>query len=371
VRTPQQLQCADLDRLIQLLLAEGYLCVGPTVRDGAIIYGELRGIADLPRGWTDRQAAGQYRLERRADAALFGFNVGPQSWKQYLLPPSERLWRMARDPGDFIATDAPAEPPRHAFLGVRGCELAALGIHDRVLGGESQGDARYRARRDAALVIAVNCTQAGGTCFCTSMNTGPGVDHGYDIVLTELLEPQHCFVAEAGSERGEALLVRLDCPPAEARQQQAAQQRVGQAAAQMGRALDTQDLPALLLRQLESSHWETVGARCLACANCTLVCPTCFCHTVEDVADLDGQHAERWRHWDSCFNPGFSYLHGGEIRSDTAARYRQWLTHKLATWHEQFGSSGCVGCGRCIAWCPVGIDLTAEAAQLRAQEAAS
>jgi Fe-S-cluster-containing hydrogenase component 2 len=136
----------------------------------------------------------------------------------------------------------------------------------------------------------------------------------------------------------------------------------------MGRTLATDGLREVLLRQLDSPHWDEVGERCLACANCTLVCPTCFCSSVEDVSDLDGSHAERWRRWDSCFNPGFSHIHGGEVRNSTGARYRQWLTHKLATWHDQFGTSGCVGCGRCVTWCPVGIDLTAEAARLRERE---
>src|SRR5207247_10247427 len=88
------------------------------------------------------------------------------------------------------------------------------------------------------------------------------------------------------------------------------------------------------------------------------------CATVGDVTDLPVTHAERWLRWASCFDLDLSYLHGGPVRSSTRSRYRQWLTHKLGTWHDQFGESGCVGCGRCIAWCPVGIDITAEAARL-------
>ena len=86
---------------------------------------------------------------------------------------------------------------------------------------------------------------------------------------------------------------------------------------------------------------------------------------------LYGARAERWRKWDSCFTLDFSYIHGGSVRTSAAARYRQWLSHKLATWIDQFGSSGCVGCGRCITWCPVGIDITEEVAAIRASEAAS
>jgi sulfhydrogenase subunit beta (sulfur reductase) len=368
---PSLLTVADLDRLIRLLAAEGHVCVGPTVRDGAIVYAEIEGVADLPRGWTDIQDAGRYRLERRPDAALFGYNVGPHSWKQYLFPPSERLWRIARDPNAFVPLAGPEQPVRHAFFGVRGCELAAIDIQDRVFGDDRHADPNYIARRNAAFVVAVNCTEAGGTCFCASMSTGPAVGPGYDLALTELVDAEHhVFVLAAGSERGAAVLARLGCPPADEARLEAARMRVDAAAGQMGRTLDTRGLPELLLRRLDSPHWDEVASRCLACANCTLVCPTCFCSGVEDVSDLDGSHAERWRRWDSCFNPGFSYIHGGEVRSTTAARYRQWLTHKLATWHDQFGTSGCVGCGRCVTWCPVGIDLTAEAAKLRAEEGA-
>jgi len=366
---PSLLTVSDLDRLICLLTADGYVCVGPTVRDGAIVYDTIAGVADLPQGWTDVQHAGHYRLERRDDGALFGYNVGPHSWKKYLFPPEERLWRIPRDSQGFEPLAMPESPVRHAFIGVRGCELAAIGIQDRVFSRAPQADERYGARRNAALVVAVNCTEAGGTCFCTSMQTGPAVGPGHDLALTELVLPgDHCFVLEAGSERGAALQARLGCPPAPEALLTAARERIDSVAGQMGRTLDTRGLPELLLRQLDSPHWDDVAARCLACANCTLVCPTCFCSSVEDVTDLDGSHAERWRRWDSCFNPGFSYIHGGEVRSTTGARYRQWLTHKLATWHEQFGTSGCVGCGRCVTWCPVGIDLTAEAAALRARE---
>jgi ferredoxin len=201
------------------------------------------------------------------------------------------------------------------------------------------------------------------------MGTGPAAGPGHDLALTELVDAKrHVFVAEPGSERGAALLERLGCPPAGESEITDGRSRVKQAAGQMGRSLATDGLRELLLRQLDSPHWDEVGSRCLACANCTLVCPTCFCSSVEDVSDLDGNHAERWRRWDSCFNPGFSHVHGGEVRNSTGARYRQWLTHKLATWHDQFGTSGCTGCGRCVTWCPVGIDLTAEAARLRERE---
>ena len=135
----------------------------------------------------------------------------------------------------------------------------------------------------------------------------------------------------------------------------------------MGRALDTGNIQGLLYENAEHPRWEQVAQRCLTCGNCTMVCPTCFCTTVEDTTNLAGDQAARTRRWDSCFSLDFSYIHGGPVRSSTRARYRHWITHKFAAWIDQFGSSGCVGCGRCITWCPVGIDVTEEIRSLREQ----
>ena len=129
--------------------------------------------------------------------------------------------------------------------------------------------------------------------------------------------------------------------------------------------LDTSDLPELLYKNLEHPRWDDVAERCLSCTNCTMVCPTCFCHSIEDVPDLDSQRSERVRLWDSCFNFDHAHTAGGNMRPDIRSRYRQWLTHKLASWIDQYGVSGCVGCGRCITWCPVAIDITEEVAAIR------
>jgi ferredoxin len=133
----------------------------------------------------------------------------------------------------------------------------------------------------------------------------------------------------------------------------------------MQRQMYTEDLPRLLYDNLEHPRWDEVATRCLSCTNCTQVCPTCFCVTVEDHSNLKGTVAERTRVWDSCFTLDFSHVYGGNIRPTIRSRYRQWLTHKLASWIDQFGIIGCVGCGRCITWCPVGIDITEEVRAIR------
>jgi sulfhydrogenase subunit beta (sulfur reductase) len=322
---------------------------------------------DLPVGWKDEQEAATYRLTRRADEALFGYVVGPQSPKTYFHPAEVVVWAGERTKQGFAASP-PDIPPRYAFLGLRPCDLAAIAIQDRILlGGEH--DAVYEGRRDGSFLVAVNCTEPGGTCFCASMGTGPKAVSGFDIVLTEVLDgAAHYFVTEAGSEVGSALLTEIGAEEAKKAQAKAAGGLLAAAAGHMGRQMQTGGLVNLLRQSLEHPHWQEVAKRCLTCANCTLVCPTCFCANVEDTTDLTGQHAQRIRRWDSCFNYEFSLIHGGPHRASAAARYRQWMTHKLAWWFDQFGTSGCVGCGRCITWCPVGIDITAEAAAIRGSE---
>jgi sulfhydrogenase subunit beta (sulfur reductase) len=356
-----------LQALIAILAARGYQVLGPTVRDGAIVYDALTSSADLPAGWTERQDAGHYRLERRSDQALFGYAVGPNSWKRYLHPPIERLWQARRE-GDGFAVIADEEaPPKLAFIGVRACELHAIAIQDRVFVEGPHLNTAYRDRRRSNFIVAVNCGVAGGTCFCVSMNTGPKVAAGFDLSLTELLDGEgHRFVVEVGSAAGAEVLAELPHRAAAADQVAAADAVVAHTATQMGRHMDTNGLKDLLQGNPTHQQWDDVAARCLTCANCTMVCPTCFCTTVEDHTDLTGQTAERVRRWDSCFTLDFSYIHGGSVRTETKSRYRQWMTHKLASWIDQFGTSGCVGCGRCITWCPVGIDITAEVAAIRA-----
>ena len=359
----------DFQHLLDALASRGYRIVGPTVRDGAIVYDEIHAASDLPEGWTDRQDGGTYRLERRNDAALFGYTVGPHSWKKFLFPPRTRLWQADRQPQGFTLRPEPLDDAPYAFLGVRSCELHAIAIQDKVF---MDTDPLYRAHRERVFLVAVNCGQAGGTCFCVSMKTGPRAESGFDLALTEILEDgRHAFTVEArlGPGQGSA----SDAADRGGWRGRSRRPPRGAPSARSSRwvgRMDITGVPELLARNLEHPRWDEVASRCLACANCTMACPTCFCSTVEDTTDLTGDHAERWRSWDSCFTMDFSHVHGGSVRTSTKARYRQWLTHKLSTWHDQFGTSGCVGCGRCITWCPVAIDLTQEVAAIRDSEGA-
>jgi sulfhydrogenase subunit beta (sulfur reductase) len=360
-----------LEALVRALQDRGFRVLGPSLRGGAIVYDELESAAELPVGWTDVQDAARYRLERRDDEARFGYAVGPHSWKQFLLLARVRLWQARRDEdGAFEVDEEPTEDTPVALLGVRSCELHAIAIQDKVFVEGRVVERDYAARRRDAFLVAVNCFEPGGTCFCVSMGTGPKAEAGYDLALTEILDGDHRFLVEVGSARGGEVLAELPRRDASPLDLEAAGAAMASAAERMGRELDTTDIRDLLAQNLDHARWDDVASRCLTCGNCTLVCPTCFCTSVEDTTDLTGERTERVRSWDSCFSVEYSHIHGGSIRQSGRSRYRQWLTHKFGTWHDQFGTSGCVGCGRCITWCPVGIDVTVELAAIRGDKEA-
>jgi ferredoxin len=363
----------SFDRLFEALERRGYQVVGPTVRQGAIAYEPVSGSGELPIGITEDQEGGTYRLRRREDEAVFGFANGPQSWKRLLHPPRVRVWRARRTAGGpgFEIEPENEKPPKWAFVGVRSCDLHAIRSLDRTLLEVEHPDPAYRARREGTFIVALNCGTAGGTCFCVSMDTGPKATFGFDLAITEVLEDdRHYFLVEQGTDLGGEVLAELPTAPAIDAEREAAERIVERTAASMGREMDTHGLKELLYRNFEHPRWDEVSDRCLTCGNCTMVCPTCFCTDVEDVTDLEG-NAERWQRWDSCFTVDFTHVQGGSVRSSGRSRYRQWMTHKLATWFDQFGTSGCVGCGRCITWCPVAIDITEEAAAIRDTDGAT
>jgi sulfhydrogenase subunit beta (sulfur reductase) len=351
----------ELDLLLADLRSYGYQTVGPRLQDESIVYTEIEGLQDLPRGLLSEQGPASYRLIQTGKERYFDFIPGAQSWKQFLFPPRHLLFSAHKD-GKWNIKENDAPAPRYALLGVRACELAAISVQDKVFLRPDFYDPIYRLRREGLFILAVNCLHPNATCFCTSMGTGPRHRTGFDLCLTEM---DDLFLVESGSELGRSLLARRTYELPSAFIQTAANQAIEKASGQMGRSLDTRDLPELLVDNLNAERWDQVGKRCLSCANCTQVCPTCFCWDATDQTDVLGKNTRRERLWDSCFNPNYSYVFGGNTRPNIRSRYRQWLTHKLGQWKAQFGVLGCVGCGRCITWCPVGIDLTEEVTAIR------
>ena len=358
---PKLLHRTNFPQLLQGLISSGYRILGPTLSQGAVQWREIRAVEDLPVGWNDHQEPGHYRLEPDNHPRYFNVVHGPESLKPLTFAPRETLLVLDRHNNTFSAREIEPDSRPTALLGARACDLAGLAVQDNIFVKGPYPDPYYRQRRNNLFLITVNCTRAHPTCFCASMETGPRARKGYDLCLTEADDD---FVIEAGSEAGVKVLEQIPCSPATKERINHDEARIAACADSQIRSLPQAALPDALYDAHDHPRWNQVAARCLSCTNCTMVCPTCFCHGVEETPSLDHQQSEHTRVWDSCFTPDHGYIHGKNFRPTTKDRYRMWLTHKLATWIDQFGTSGCVGCGRCITWCPVGIDLTEEISAL-------
>jgi ferredoxin len=360
------IRIAEFQKLINGLHRRGYRCIGPVPQEGVVTYAELSAGELLPLGVADRQSPGCYRLQNTPVPAVFGAHPGPVSWKTFLWPDFVPIFDALRTADGFEIRSAAVPPEKYAFIGVRPCDLHAIETLDLVFHKKQGSAIDYTGRRKNLFVVAVNCTSAADTCFCEAMGTGPEALSGYDLCLTELPDPvDHRFLIAVGSAAGLNLVEELKTQPATLSDLQKVRGLLSDTVKKMAGKLNIADVKDLLSGLLDHPHWSEIAARCLACGNCTMVCPTCFCTTVADTSDLAGRRAKRYRRWDSCFNLSFSTLHGGHVRSSIAARYRHFVIHKLVTWVDQFGRPGCVGCGRCITWCPAGIDITAVVGTIR------
>lgn len=357
----------DLDTILKTLLSQGFTLAGPQVKDYTVILGPIESLADLPKGYQSQEGPGKYSLTSNGKENYFDVTSGPHAWKKYFFPPKAQLMVFQQDQSKaWSLANAEVEPPKTALIGVRPCDLAGIQIQDKIFLEGERCDPVYRDRREGAFLFIANCTEPCGTCFCTSMGTGPKAETGFDLALTEL---QDIFLIEVGSEAGQEAIADLEWKAADDKIQKQAASTLDEAIKKIGLNLPNPDhLEKELLENLDHPQWENVAGRCLSCGSCTLVCPTCFCWDSTDKTLLPGDTIIRERSWDSCFNPDYSYVAHGNTRPNTRSRYRQWLTHKFASWYEQYGSSGCVGCGRCITWCPAEINHLDEIAVIRQGE---
>ncbi|WP_119343080.1 4Fe-4S dicluster domain-containing protein [Facilibium subflavum] len=347
-----------IDHLLDYLMALGYNIKGPTVKENSIVYDDIDKADQLPWGYVDNQTPGHYQISKNDEKKAFGFSVPVQSIKPMLFKEKEVLWRVSRDESGKLAFHASESKKKYAIFGVRPCDLRGIEIQDRVFIENAYQDVRYKQRRENLFIIAANCTSCHQNCFCVSMGDSPYADHGFDLAMTEI---EHGFVLESASDQGRQCVETLALLPASADQTQKAAENVESVFDKQQKTIpERHKVEKVLKNSWDHAQWDDVAKRCLSCGNCTQACPTCFCHTQKDAPSLDAHQSEHLREWDSCFSLDHSYTHGALYRQKLSQRYRQWLIHKFATWRDQFRTKGCVGCGRCITWCPVGIDVTEE-----------
>ncbi|WP_440617680.1 4Fe-4S dicluster domain-containing protein [Cysteiniphilum sp. 6C5] len=347
-----------LDDLINALKAQGFAVKAPTVDDHAIVYDDIERAAELPWGYVDEQKPAHYHVKKTDQNKAFAWSLPVQSVKPMLFKEKEALWQVKRDDSGKLTFEQALSKQKYAVLGVRPCDLRAIEIQDRVFIENAYQDVRYKARREAMFIIAANCTTCHSNCFCISLGDSPYADKGFEWAMTEI---HGGFVVESGSDKGRSLIEQLQLNPATGAQTYEAEQKVKAVYAMQEKTIPPLDkVEKALFENLDHPQWDDVAKRCLSCGSCTQSCPTCFCHTEKEEPDLQGQTSTHLREWDSCFGLDHSYTHGELYRQEPKHRYRQWLTHKFSTWREQFRTKGCVGCGRCITWCPVSIDVTDE-----------
>ncbi len=347
--------------LLDVLMRKGYTLLGPSIRQGAIVYDHFTSVEELPVGVTDEQQAGRYQLQKTEDSRFFSWAAAAQSIKPLCFSASEVLWQSTTSSdGHLKFSETRPKTTPIAVIGAKACDIAALHLQDKHFLQQDYIDPYYEQRRKNVFLVAVDCSHPAETCFCHSTGDGPEAKP-VDINLVELNDG---FLISAGSERGQLIADTLPLQQANQKQltQKSAQHQA--AIAKQTRHLPVGDIQNSLKNRQEHSHWDDIGQRCLACGNCTAVCPSCFCHSEHDQSALGSQTVSHLRQWDSCFNQNHSYIHGIVIRAESKTRYRQWMTHKFSSWIEQYGRAGCTGCGRCISWCPVGIDITRELAVL-------
>jgi len=343
----------SLNGLILNLQRQGFTVVGPSLAEGVVRLKELKGAGDLASGVVDIQGPGSYVLGGES-ASVFASVNGPDSPKMYLHPGEVELSRLVDKGSGVEPVSVFRSDKKYAFFGIRPCDLRGVEVMDRTMLMPGFEDPIYSALRHDSIFIVANCTRAGENCFCASMGTGPAAESGYDVALTEL--PQKLLYDIP--ERSMGLFQGIELRPATEEELHEGEEMVRRTRERMGRTISAKDPARRMYAALDSRVWEKAAERCLACANCTMVCPTCFCNTIVDRTDLRDASVSRVRVWDSCLSKDFVYSAGGNPRQDRISRYRQFVMHKFAYWPDEFGTYGCVGCGRCITWCPVGIDIT-------------
>jgi len=284
--------------------------------------------------------------------------------KKFLLPPREATF--AFDPKDGFR-DLLGEAARPLVLfGVHAYDIYGMNILDRVFAQGRFPDPYYVTRRKSTTVVGVDF-DPDERHFARSMNAD-FVDAGFDLFLSDIGDD---YLALVGTSRGDDIVVKSGCllkAPTDADFAEY-KRRSGLRRAAYRTRVDLGDLPEILEMEYHSPAWADLADRCLSCGSCSMVCPTCYCFDVSDEVDLGGREGRRLRTWDSCLFRTHALVAGGEnFRKDRASRIKFRFYHKQRGFVAEYGRPSCVGCGRCAAVCPAGIDIVKVIELIRGEE---
>ena len=342
------LKVLEKDRLEHLVtgLLDDYQIFGPVARRSDVSFQEVSSAEMLKLDYTTTTLPPKKFFHRRED--LVEYEAG----------------------GGFKVPELDLERPI-LLLGVHACDLNAILRQDRLFSSEYV-DPYYLRRRESSAIVALTCTDVGENCFCASLGTGPTIEEGYDLLLTDL---GGSYLVEVGTDRGREMIQGLALRDASGADLAEKERRVKEVLAKFKKSIRMEGLAELASNSPDHEVWTLIGEKgglagcfpCLSCGNCSMVCPTCYCYEVADIPDLSFEAGVRSRELDSCQVLEYAAVAlGGNFRSDRKSRVRHWMMCKFGAAGGQINSS-CVGCGRCIRSCPAHIDLTEVAKSLRGE----
>jgi ferredoxin len=351
---PLFLSHEQLAGLVGDLVASGTAVIGPARAGGPAIPGLEGREPDLAAG---TYGSLEYREVRTAAELAFGPGMPRMSLKQFFLPQNETLFAWEQRGIDIELTETPTTFAPRVVLGGKPCDVAALGIVDKVMNWDYE-DELWNARREVTTIFTLACGVEDRHCFCTSVGVTPDSTKSADGLLTPV---DGGFLVETTTERGVAFVethrARFSAAPdgaveAAAAYRAAALEKVGE-----NFTIDAQRVHDWVEDHFEDPFWATLGVRCNGCGACTMVCPTCHCFDIVDEEEGVGCGSRR-RCWDTCQASKFTvHASGHNPRGDQIARYRQRVNHKFAIYPTKFGEVLCTGCGRCVRACQMGQNI--------------
>lgn len=278
--------------------------------------------------------------------------------KKFFHSPRETLFLFTKEDG-FTFQEAKIEE-KIILFGIHPCDVNAILRLDKIF-SEDFEDPYYLGRRKNTIIVALNCIEPRENCFCSSMGTGPYLEKGYDILLTDIGEK---YLVEIGSDVGKSILNGLKLKEARENDFTEKNRRLKIAKGKIKKFVDATNLAEIARANMNNKIWADLAEKgiersfpCLSCGLCSLVCPTCYCYEVYDLIDISLKKGERRRELDSCQLLEYGEVAGGNFRKDRKNRIRHWMMCKFGAAAGGISSS-CVGCGRCIKACPAGIDIT-------------